>query len=159
MKENGFKLAKERSRIYLTQTITDAVYADNVALLANSPAQAESLLHRLEPVGGVIGLHVNADKTEYMCFNHRGDNEISEIMCKLDRYNIQSEIINFLSLNQFIPLFYIFYVSPSLGLRICLLLHKISEKKESSKIDTSWNRNWMSFVKQTGKTNGLVFTL
>ena len=49
MKENGFKLAKERSRRYPTQTITDVDYADD------------------------IDLHVNADKTEYICFNQRGD--------------------------------------------------------------------------------------
>ena len=30
----------------------------------NTPAQAESLLHRLEGAADDIGLHVNADKTE-----------------------------------------------------------------------------------------------
>ena len=44
-----------------------------MALLANTPTQAESLLHSLERVAAGIGLHVNADKTEYMCFNQRGD--------------------------------------------------------------------------------------
>ena len=34
---------------------------------------SESLLHHLEKDIGSIGLHVNADKTEYMCFNQRGD--------------------------------------------------------------------------------------
>ena len=72
MKENGFKLAKKRSRRYLAQTITDADYADGIALLANTTAQTESLLHSLERVTGGIGLHVNIDKTEYMCFNQRG---------------------------------------------------------------------------------------
>ena len=38
----GFKLAKERSRRYPTQTITDVDYADDIALLANTPAQAEN---------------------------------------------------------------------------------------------------------------------
>ena len=38
MKENGFKLAKEGSRRYPAQTITDANYADGIALLANTPA-------------------------------------------------------------------------------------------------------------------------
>ena len=47
MKENGFKLAKTRSRRYLAQTITDVDYTDDKALLANTPAQAESLLHNL----------------------------------------------------------------------------------------------------------------
>ena len=36
MKENGFKQAKERSRRYFAQTITDADYADAIALLANT---------------------------------------------------------------------------------------------------------------------------
>ena len=43
------------------------------ALIANTPAQAESLQDSLERAAGGIGLHVNADKTEYMCFNQRGD--------------------------------------------------------------------------------------
>ena len=73
MKENGFKLAKEISRRYPTETITGAIYADDIALLANSPAQDESLLHSLERAADGIGLHVTADKTEYMCFNQRGN--------------------------------------------------------------------------------------
>ena len=73
MKENGFKLAKEISRKYPAQTITHADYTDDIQLLANSPAQAESLLHSLERAAGGIGLHVNTDKTKYMCFNQRGD--------------------------------------------------------------------------------------
>ena len=48
-------------------------YADDIALLANTPAQAETLLYSLEWAVGDIGLHVNADKMEYMCFNQRGD--------------------------------------------------------------------------------------
>ena len=64
IKENGFKLTKERSRIYPAKTITDADYADDIALLANTPAQAETLLHSLERTAAGIGLHVNADKTE-----------------------------------------------------------------------------------------------
>ena len=73
MKENGFKLTKERSRKYPAQPIRDADYADDIALLANAPAQAETLLHSLERAVAGIGLHVNALKTEYMCFNQRGD--------------------------------------------------------------------------------------
>ena len=48
MKDNSFKLTKERSRRYPAQTITDADYADDIALLANTPAQAKILLHNLE---------------------------------------------------------------------------------------------------------------
>ena len=73
MKDNGFKLGKERSRSNPAQTSTNSDYADDIALLANTPNQAETLLHSLEREGAGIGLHVNADKTEYMCFNQRSD--------------------------------------------------------------------------------------
>ena len=39
MKENGYTLAKARSRRYPAKTITDVVYADDIALLANTHAQ------------------------------------------------------------------------------------------------------------------------
>ena len=73
IRENGFKLTKKRSRRYPGKTITDANYADDIALLANTPNQAETLLHSLERAAAGIGLHVNAHKTEYMCFNQAGD--------------------------------------------------------------------------------------
>ena len=73
MKENCFELAKEISRRYSAQTITDAEYADDIALLAKTPTQAETLLHILVWAASCIGLYVNADQTEYMCSNQRGD--------------------------------------------------------------------------------------
>ena len=48
IKENGFELTKKRSRRYPATTITDADYADDIAILANTPDQAETLLHSLE---------------------------------------------------------------------------------------------------------------
>ena len=73
IKENSFKLTKEKSWRYPAKTITDADYADDIALLANAPAQAGTLLHSLERAAAGIGLHVNAHKTEYMGFNQTGD--------------------------------------------------------------------------------------
>ena len=73
IKENSFKLTKERSRWYPAKTITNADYADDIALLTNAPAHAETLLHSLERATAGIGFHVNAHKTEYMCFNQTGD--------------------------------------------------------------------------------------
>ena len=46
---------------------------DDIAILASTPNQAETLLHSLERAAASIGLHVNAHKTEYMCFNQTGD--------------------------------------------------------------------------------------
>ena len=42
-------------------------------ILANTPDQAETLLHSLERAAANIGLYVNAHKMEYMCYNQTGD--------------------------------------------------------------------------------------
>ena len=55
------------------KTITDADYANDIAILANTPNQAETLLHSLERAAAGIGHHINAHKTEYMCFKQAGD--------------------------------------------------------------------------------------
>ena len=68
IKENSFELIKKRSKKYPAKTITNVDY---IANLANTPAQAETLLHSLEQAATGIGLHVNAHK--YMCFNQTGD--------------------------------------------------------------------------------------
>ena len=56
IKENGFEA---RRRLYLTETITDTDYANDIVLLANIPTQNESLLHSLKQAAGGIGVHVN----------------------------------------------------------------------------------------------------
>ena len=73
IRENGFELTKKRRRRYPSKIITDDDYTDDIAILANTPNQAETLLHSLERAAIGIGLHVNAHKTEYMCFNQAGD--------------------------------------------------------------------------------------
>ena len=73
IRENGIELTKKRSRRYPAKTITDNDNADDIAIPANTPNQAETLLHSLEQATAGIGLHVNAHKTEYMCFNQTGN--------------------------------------------------------------------------------------
>ena len=73
IRENSFELTKKRSRRYPAKTITDADNADNIAILENTPNQAETLLYSLERTAAGIGLHVNAHKTKYMCYNQTGD--------------------------------------------------------------------------------------
>ena len=73
IRENGFELTKKRSRMYPVKTITDADFPDDVAILANTPDQAETLLHSLERAAASIGPYVNAHKTEYMCYNQTED--------------------------------------------------------------------------------------
>ena len=48
-------------------------------ILANTSTQAEFLQHSLEQAAGGVDLHVNANKTEYMCFNQKRD--ISPLNC------------------------------------------------------------------------------
>ena len=69
IRENGFELTKKRSRRCPAKTITDADYADDIALLSNTPNQAETLLHSLERATADIGFHINAHKTEYIYYN------------------------------------------------------------------------------------------
>ena len=73
IRENGFELTKKRSSRYPAKTITDTDYADDLAILANTLNQAETLLHSLERAAAGTGLHVNGHKTEYMCYNQTGD--------------------------------------------------------------------------------------
>ena len=73
IRENGFEPTKNRSRRYPAKTITDADDADDIAILANTPNKAETLLHSLERASAGTGLHVNAHKTEYICYNQTGD--------------------------------------------------------------------------------------
>ena len=73
IKENSFELTKKRNKRYPAKTIIDTDYADDIVILANAPAQTETLLHSLEWAAAGIGLHVNAHKTEYMCINQTGD--------------------------------------------------------------------------------------
>ena len=46
----------------------NAHYANDRVLLANTPAKAESILHSLKQATRCIGLILNVDKTEFMCF-------------------------------------------------------------------------------------------
>ena len=73
IRENGFVLTKKRSRRHPAKTITDTDYADDIAILENTPNKAETLLHSLEQAATSIDLHVNAHKTDYMCNNQTGD--------------------------------------------------------------------------------------
>ena len=67
--EYGLTLELARSRRFHTKKITDAYYAEDVVLLSDNSYNAQKLLYILEKSAAFIGLHVNATKTEYMCYN------------------------------------------------------------------------------------------
>ena len=91
MKDNSFMLTKERRRRYPAQTITD----DDIVLLANTPAQAETMLHSLQRAAAGIGFHFNADKMVYMCFNQRGNiSTVNSYSLKLvDKFTYQGNSV------------------------------------------------------------------
>ena len=68
LKEHVNTLKRARCRLYPTETITNADYADDLDLLANTSPQAEP---RREQSFAGIDLYVNANKTESMCFKRK----------------------------------------------------------------------------------------
>ena len=71
MKENGFTLKNKqaKSRRYPAETITNTDWADNLALLENINAQVGYWQQSFEPAARDIGVFLNPDKIEFMCFN------------------------------------------------------------------------------------------
>ena len=75
MKENGLILKKKkkkaRSGWYLAEIIIHTSHADNLLLLANTPAQTEALLQSLKPAANSIVLYLNVNDIEFMCFKQK----------------------------------------------------------------------------------------
>ena len=69
IKHLGLTLTKARSCRHPAVTITDADYADDLALMADTIADVQTLLHSLETASGDTDLCVNEKKTEYMSYS------------------------------------------------------------------------------------------
>ena len=67
------KFTTYTARIQRCQEPNLCIYADDIAILANTPNKAETQLHSLERAAAGIVLHVNAHETEYMCYNQAGE--------------------------------------------------------------------------------------
>ena len=96
-KELGLTLTKQKSRRYPGKKITDADYADDLAVLADTLKDATTLLHNIEKVAKQIGLYLNADKTEFICENE----EASVGMKSLADKNIK-QVLDFKYLGSYI---------------------------------------------------------
>ena len=68
-------LSRNWTQIAVSISCDDNHYTTGTSddIQANIPNQAEALLHSFERAAAGIGLHVNARKTEYMCYNQTGD--------------------------------------------------------------------------------------
>ena len=58
---------KAKNRQDSAETLTDTEYIDDLSFLANTPAQAEFLLHRLEKTARGIVVYMNLDKKKSSC--------------------------------------------------------------------------------------------
>ena len=69
MKENGFKQAKERSKSYPAQTITNVDYADDIANTLPKPKPCYIVWNEQQ----VTWASMSTQTRLYMCFNQRDD--------------------------------------------------------------------------------------
>ena len=63
---NGLQLHPSKSSRHPAVHLTDADFADDLALISNSIEQAQKLLNALESAANCVGLYLNDSKTEYM---------------------------------------------------------------------------------------------
>ena len=72
-KDFGFTLHPRRSRRHRAFNVTDANFADDLALITDSVAETQDFLRSLELAANSVGLHLNEGKTKYMGINIRDD--------------------------------------------------------------------------------------
>ena len=66
---HGFTMTPSRSRRYPAEKVTDADFADDLALLSNTIDEAQLMLTSLEEAARAVGLIMNESKTKYMSIN------------------------------------------------------------------------------------------
>ena len=79
----GLQYQPRRSSRYPALHITDADFADDIALLSDSLTNAQTLLSSLESAANCTGLYLNETKTECMPINNQDDMEITTISNKV----------------------------------------------------------------------------
>ena len=77
--EQGLTIVSRKSRRVPAVTVTDLDFADDLALLSDTIQNAESLLHDLEEAAHLVGLSLNARKTEFMQINIEDDSVIKAL--------------------------------------------------------------------------------
>lgn len=71
----GFTISPARSRRYPAEKITDADFADDLALLTDTLEEAQQMLRTLEEVAKTVGLTMNESKTKYLSVNLNSEEE------------------------------------------------------------------------------------
>ena len=75
----GFTLQYARSRRYPDIKVTDADYADDLAILSNYLSDATILLHQLEKAASEVGLNINTSKTKFLCYHQYPSSTIKSL--------------------------------------------------------------------------------
>ena len=73
--ELGFTLTPAKSRRVRAEHFSDVEFADDIGLIANSIAEMQSILEKVETAANSVGLHMNVGKTKYMTANLWGPDE------------------------------------------------------------------------------------
>ena len=99
MKENGLMYQPRKSSRYPSLHVTDADFADDIALLSDNLINAQALLSALKSAANCTGLYLNKSKTECMPINIRNNIEIrtlsNNILKRVEDYKyLGSHIIN-----------------------------------------------------------------
>ena len=71
-KNLSFTLRKQLSRRYPAEMLTDADFADDLALLSDKIGNADKLLKILETAAASVGLQMNTTKTKFIAVNTEG---------------------------------------------------------------------------------------
>ena len=64
--DKGLEIKPRQSSRHPAEYLTDTDFADDIALISHSLANAQSLLQSLEQASNCVGLYLNESKTEYV---------------------------------------------------------------------------------------------
>ena len=96
--DNGIVIEPRRSHRYPEIRISDLSYADDIALLNSSLELAEKLLHSVEKSASLVGLYLNAPKTNILTSNIKDPHTI-----KSANGECLKQVNNFKNLGEYIP--------------------------------------------------------
>jgi hypothetical protein len=80
LKSKGLDIMPNKTNRMKNKYLTDLDYADDIALTSSLLQDAQDLLTSLEDASAIVGLFLNAKKTEYMCTN--GDEASNPILSR-----------------------------------------------------------------------------
>ena len=132
--ENGFQLHPRKSSRNPSVHLTDADFADDIALISNSIQSAQILLNSLEKAANCVGLYLNDTKTEYMS-HVKSNNAIDDMIIKTVKGYILKRVDDYKYLGSFTSSSEKdFNARKGMAWSACNNLHKIWTSKLSTRL-------------------------